>query len=89
MSESLAAPHHFAYSSNVSRRSRRLFVSAKSRPCGNWDSSSRSILIRKPSGEPAQDCFRGGCGITFLPEKHDEILASNALSAERRASALD
>lgn len=84
MSECHLAPHHFAYLFERFPTFTQTFCIREVDALRRLGLEFPVFSIRKPSGEPVQDCFRGGCEITFLPEKFDDILASDA--AFRRAS---
>jgi colanic acid/amylovoran biosynthesis glycosyltransferase len=84
MSERHLAPHHFAYLFERFPTFTQTFCVREVEAMRRLGLEFPVFSIRKPSDEPAQDCFRGGCGITFLPEKYDDILASD--TAFRRAA---
>jgi colanic acid/amylovoran biosynthesis glycosyltransferase len=78
MSESLRAPHHFAYLFERFPTFTQTFCVREVQAMRGLGLEFPVYSIRKPADEPAQDCFRGCCGVTFLPAKYDEILAEDA-----------
>ncbi len=84
MSQGFSAPHGFAYLFERFPTFTQTFCVREVEAMRLLDLEFPVFSIRKPCDEPAQDCFRGGCGVTFLPEKYDEILAND--TAFRRAA---
>jgi glycosyltransferase involved in cell wall biosynthesis len=84
MPASCPAPHHFAYLFERFPTFTQTFCVREVEAMRNLGLEFPVYSIRKPTDEPAQDCFRGGCGVTFLPEKYDDILAAD--TAFRRAA---
>lgn len=84
MHASFSAPRRFAYLFERFPTFTQTFCIREVRALRAMGLEFPVFSIRRPEGEPPQDCFRGDCGVIFLPEKYDAILASD--SAFRRAA---
>ncbi len=84
MSQEISAPHRFAYLFERFPTFTQTFCVREVDAMRRLGLEFPVFSIRRPHDEPAQDCFRGGCGVTFLPEKYDDILAAD--TAFRRAA---
>lgn len=84
MSDIVSAPHRFAYLFERFPTFTQTFCVREVEALRKLGIEFPVFSIRRPCDEPAQDCFRGMSGVTFLPEKYDEILAAD--TAFRRAA---
>jgi colanic acid/amylovoran biosynthesis glycosyltransferase len=89
MSEICPAPHHFAYLFERFPTFTQTFCVREVQAMRDLGLEFPVYSIRKPTDEPAQDCFRGCCGVTFLPAKYDDILASDVGFRRAARKALD
>lgn len=84
MPDRVAAPHHFAYLFERFPTFTQTFCVREVEAMWGMGLVFPVYSIRTPSAEPAQDCFSGTCGVEYLPERFDGILAGDA--AFRRAA---
>lgn len=89
MFESTIAPNRFAYLFERFPTFTQTFCVREVEAMVRLGLQFPVFSIRKPCGEPTQDCFRGECGVTFLPEKYDEILANDTTFRRAARKALE
>lgn len=77
MSEGFTASHRFAYLFERFPTFTQTFCIREVEALRGLGLEFPVFSIRKPGGEPDQDCFRGTCQVIDLPEKWDQILADD------------